>query len=134
MPACLRLLPVSWFLLSALFAIGLPAGETSEGLKSGAPLAGQWQRPDGGYIIEVRRVDPNGTLDAAYFNPRSIRVAAARWRFGAGRLQVRIDLNDRGYEGALYLLHYDPESDQLTGTYRPANGETFAVEFERMTP
>src|SRR5512147_1971506 len=33
-------------------------------------LTGLWQRPDGGYLIEIRSVGPDGEMDAAYFNPR----------------------------------------------------------------
>jgi len=35
-------------------------------------LVGRWIRPDGGYIIEIRNVDSNGILAAAYFNPRPV--------------------------------------------------------------
>ncbi len=40
-------------------------------------LIGLWQRPDGGYLIEIRSVGPNGEMKAAYFNPRPINVAKA---------------------------------------------------------
>jgi hypothetical protein len=40
-------------------------------------LKGEWQRPDGGYIVEIRSADPGGKLEAAYFNPRPIHVAKA---------------------------------------------------------
>src|SRR4029453_3923695 len=33
-------------------------------------LKGQWLRPDGGYVVEVRSVEDGGTMDVAYFNPR----------------------------------------------------------------
>jgi hypothetical protein len=47
-------------------------------------ISGRWLRPDGGYIFEIRAVDPSGKIDAHYFNPRPINVAKsrshARWR------------------------------------------------------
>src|SRR5262245_38211615 len=43
-------------------------------------LVGRWQRPDGGYVIEIRNVATNGKLDAGYFNPRPINVARAEWQ------------------------------------------------------
>jgi len=41
-------------------------------------LKGRWLRPDGGYIIEIRGVDPSGKIDAVYLNPRPINVARAQ--------------------------------------------------------
>jgi hypothetical protein len=37
-------------------------------------LKGRWQRPDGGYIMEIKSVASDGAMDAAYFNPKSIHV------------------------------------------------------------
>ena len=97
-------------------------------------LPGKWQRPDGGYVIEVVKVDPAGTLDANYFNPRPIRVAGARWRFAGERLQLRVDLQDTGYEGAYYLLFFDSASSQLRGEYHTAGGEVYEVMFDHLPP
>lgn len=96
-------------------------------------LNGKWQRPDGGYVIEITVVHPDGRLDAAYYNPRPINIARAAWRIGGGRLQVLVILNDEGYPNATYVLHYDPEKDQLFGDYtQPAAEQTFEVNFVRM--
>ena len=38
------------------------------------PLMGRWQRTDGGYVIEIGRIDADGKLTAGYFNPRPINV------------------------------------------------------------
>jgi hypothetical protein len=43
-------------------------------------LVGRWLRSDGGYVLEIRRTEPDGRLDAAYLNPRSIHVSRAEWR------------------------------------------------------
>ena len=40
-------------------------------------LQGRWQRPDGGYILEIREIDGSGKMVAAYFNPRPINVSRA---------------------------------------------------------
>jgi hypothetical protein len=108
-----------------------PAAEVSAEVKSGQVLEGSWRRPDGDYVIKINGVAENGMMQAGYFNPRPIRVASARWRFGGNRLQVRIDLNDTGYEGSYYLLQYNPESGKLEGEYTPAGQGVFPVEFER---
>ena len=108
-----------------------PAAEVSAEVKSGKVLEGSWRRPDGDYVIKISGVTETGIMQAGYFNPRPIRVASARWRFGGNRLQVRIDLNDTGYEGSYYLLQFNPDSGKLEGEYTPAGQGVFPVEFER---
>ena len=98
-------------------------------------LVGRWIRPDGGYIIEIRNVDSNGLLQAAYFNPRPIHVSQARLTSVNKELQVFIELRDVGYPGATYALIYHPEQDVLTGLYyQPTVGQSFEVIFVRMNP
>lgn len=107
------------------------ASEVPAKISSGKTLVGSWQRPDGEYTIGITAVNEDGTLKAGYFNPRPIRVAGARWRFAANSLQIRVDLNDTGYEGAFYVLRFNAETDQLEGDYQPAGQEGFTVTFER---
>ncbi len=96
-------------------------------------LTGLWQRPDGGYIIEIRSVGPDGEMDAAYFNPRSINVAKAGASQNGATITVFIELRDRNYPGSKYNLQYDPVFDRLTGIYYQAvQKETYEVEFVRM--
>jgi len=98
-------------------------------------LVGRWIRPDGGYIIEIRNVDSNGLLQAAYFNPRPIHVSQARLTIVNKEPQVFIELRDVGYPGATYALIYRPEQDVLTGLYyQPIVGQSFEVIFVRMNP
>ncbi len=96
-------------------------------------LTGLWQRPDGGYIIEIRSVGPDGEMDAAYFNPRSINVAKAGASQNGATITVFIELRDRNYPGSKYNLQYDPVFDRLTGIYYQAVQKvTYKVEFVRM--
>ncbi len=96
-------------------------------------LTGLWQRPDGGYIIEIRSVGPDGEMNAAYFNPRSINVAKAEASQNGATITVFIELRDRNYPGSTYNLQYDPVFDRLTGTYYQAlQKEIYEVEFVRM--
>ena len=98
-------------------------------------LVGRWIRPDGGYIIEIRNVDSNGLLEAAYFNPLPINVSQARLTFVNKEPQVFIELRDAGYPGATYKLIYHPKKDVLAGLYyQPAVGQSFEVIFVRMNP
>ena len=95
-------------------------------------LIGQWVRPDGGYIIEIKEIGKDGTLKAAYYNPRPINVARAEFSKKDDTLTVFIELRDVNYPGSKYNLKYDLKSDRLIGTYFQAvQGETYDVEFTR---
>ncbi len=41
-------------------------------------LKGRWVRTDGGYILSVKDVDPDGKMDAAYYNPRPVNISKAQ--------------------------------------------------------
>jgi hypothetical protein len=95
-------------------------------------LEGRWQRPDGGYILEIKEIEQNGTMKAAYYNPRPINVFQAKWKRTQGIMTVFVELRDFNYPGSKYDLQYDPKTDRLRGTYFQAvHGETYAVEFLR---
>jgi uncharacterized protein (DUF2147 family) len=98
-----------------------------------AKLVGKWQRPDGGYIVEIKGVDDSGKLDVAYFNPNPIHVSrAAAWR-DKGTTKVVIELRDVNYPGSIYTLEHNPESDQLFGQYfQAALQRTYEVVFSRV--
>jgi hypothetical protein len=95
-------------------------------------LKGRWLRPDGGYVVEVKAVEENGRMDAAYFNPRPIHVARAEASGDGAVLRVFIELRDVNYPGSTYTLAYDPATDQLTGNYFQAlQQQNFDVVFVR---
>jgi hypothetical protein len=95
-------------------------------------LIGHWERPDGGYILEINEIVKDGILRAAYYNPRPINVARAEFSRKDNALMVYIELRDVNYPGSKYNLKYDPGTDRLVGTYFQAvQGETYAVEFSR---
>ena len=95
-------------------------------------LVGQWERPDGGYIVEIKSVDPSGKLDVAYFNPNPIKVSrAAAWR-EKGATKLVIELRDVNYPGCIYTLEHNPQADQLFGQYyQAAVQETYEIVFSR---
>jgi hypothetical protein len=96
-------------------------------------VLGRWVRPDGGYILELKEVGKDNTLEAAYFNPRPINVAKSVFSRKDGRLTIFIELRDVNYPGSKYNLQYDPKTDQLKGTYFQAiQKQTFDVEFMRV--
>jgi uncharacterized protein (DUF2147 family) len=96
-------------------------------------LKGRWQRPDGGYIVEIKGVDENGKLDASYFNPKRINVAKAEASREGDATKVFLELRDVNYPGSTYNLVYEPEYDRLHGIYNQAAlNQQFEVVFERM--
>jgi hypothetical protein len=98
-----------------------------------AKLVGKWQRPDGGYVVDIRGVDPSGKLDVGYYNPNPINVSrAAAWR-DKGATKLVIELRDVNYPGSTYTLELNPQTDQLFGQYFQATlRETFEVVFSRL--
>lgn len=95
-------------------------------------VLGRWMRADGGYVLELRGADMSGVVDAAYFNPKSIKVSRAIWMRGGAGLQVMVELNDVGYPGATYVLSHDGQTDRLVGKYtQPQMQQTFDIEFLR---
>jgi hypothetical protein len=126
-------------LSSAVWAQGPATGEgkgDSSTVKKAEPdfgtLKGRWLRPDGGYILSVKEIDPSGKMDAAYYNPRPISVSKAQATREAATLKVFIELRDTGYPGSTYTLTYDPKTDRLGGVYyQAAVGQRFDVIFVR---
>jgi uncharacterized protein (DUF2147 family) len=95
-------------------------------------LKGRWMRPDGGYILTVKDIDPAGKMEAAYYNPRPINVSKAQATREGATLKVFIELRDAGYPGSTYTLTYDPKTDRLGGVYyQAAIGQRFDVIFVR---
>ena len=95
-------------------------------------MIGRWQRTDGGYVLDISAVAPDGSVTAGYFNPRSINVSYAKSFLFNNRLRVDIELRDKGYPGSVYTLIYDPDRDALFGIYHHApSGQNFEVAFVR---
>jgi hypothetical protein len=96
-------------------------------------LNGRWLRLDGGYIFEIRAVDPSGKIDGVYLNPKPINIAKAEATRDGSRVKVFVELRAPNYPGSTYTLSYDQEHDQLRGIYFQAvQQQSFDVEFVRM--
>ena len=118
------------FLAAAAIRPALAQSKTTE--VAAERLVGRWVRPDGGYVLDIRSAKPDGNLEAAYLNPRSIKVSRAEWRREEGRLLVFVELRDVNYPGSTYTLDFLPEQDRLVGAYFQAvQQQTFDVEFVR---
>jgi len=95
-------------------------------------IIGEWIRPDGGYIVRVRDVNPDGSVDAGYFNPGKINIVEANVSLWKGFVKLFIKLQDKGYPGSTYTLYYYAEKDALAGFYyQAAIGQTYEVVFLR---
>jgi len=95
-------------------------------------LLGDWVRPDGGYVIKIRNVDPEGGLDAGYFNPRPIHISRSVASAKKGKINVFIKLQDKGYPGSTYTLVYHEKNEALVGIYyQAALKQSFDVAFVR---
>ena len=80
-------------------------------------LVGNWVRPDGGYVIEIRKIHPDGKVDAAYFNPSPIHVSRSTVSEKDGIIELFIELQGQGYPGSTYTLRYNPAYDAMVGIY-----------------
>ncbi len=119
-------------LLAGIAVFGYMFWHGAVAKKDPAILAGRWQRPDGGYVLEISDIGPDGRVKAAYFNPRPIHVARAEWKEREGLPQLFVELRDLNYPGSTYTLTYDAEADRLAGVYyQAALRQTFDVVFER---
>ena len=95
-------------------------------------IVGEWVRPDGGYIIRIQDIKPDGSVDVGYFNPGKINIAEANVSEWKGLTKLFIKLQDKGYPGSTYTLYYYAEKDALAGFYyQAAINETFEVFFIR---
>jgi hypothetical protein len=95
-------------------------------------LIGQWVRSDGGYVIDVKSVDANGKLDAAYLNPNPINVAQAEASLDGAAINVFVELRDVNYPGSTYDLTLNAAANQLRGIYfQAAQQQQFDVTFDR---
>ena len=119
---------IKWIVFLAAFLVHYPIA----GAADYRPLNGRWQRTDANYIIDIRSVAPDGSMQAAYYNPRSINVHRAYASTVKGYLKVEIELRDSGYPGSTYTLLYNPDKDALLGIYyQAAYGQTYEVAFIR---
>ena len=95
-------------------------------------IVGEWVRPDGGYIIRVREVRFDNSVDAGYYNPNEINISEANVSLWKGYKTLFIKLQDKGYPGSTYTLYYHAEKDALAGFYyQAAVKKTYEVVFFR---
>ena len=121
--------------MTVVLVVGIAAAVTL--LRGGGggfdTLNGRWLRLDGGYVLEIRAVDPSGKIDAVYLNPQPINIAKAEATRDGSTMKVFVDLRAPNYPGSTYTLTYDPQQDQLKGIYFQAvQQQRFNVSFVGM--
>ena len=95
-------------------------------------LVGRWVRTDSPYVLEIVSTTEDGSLEAAYYNPRPINVSRAAFRVVDGTFEVFVELRDVNYPGSTYTLRYDAADDVLRGIYfQAALGQSYDVTFAR---
>lgn len=152
-PRAAKWMKIAWVLLAAAVAfLGWVALKTARNPTAPAAAAaavapaagatdadtgrilGRWLRPDGGYVLELRKAHPDGRLDAAYFNPNPINVARATVETVGGETRIYVELRDMNYEGNFYRLRYDPLTDRMAGQYHQVTmQQVYDIEFERLS-
>ena len=80
-------------------------------------LVGKWVRPDGGYVLLIKNVRFDGSIEADYLNPNPINVSEARVTTESDKINVFVELRDVGYPGSYYTLTYDKVTNRLVGVY-----------------
>ena len=80
-------------------------------------LIGKWVRPDGGYVLDIKSISPDGKIEMAYLNPQPINVSKAKADITQDKIELFIELWDKGYPGSYYTLTFDSESERLVGVY-----------------
>ena len=121
--------------MTVVLVVGIAAAVTL--LRGGGggfdTLNGRWLRLDGGYVLEIRAVDPSGKIDAVYLNPQPINIAKAEATRDGSTMKVFVELRAPNYPGSTYTLTYDPQQDQLKGIYFQAvQQQRLDVSFVRM--
>lgn len=125
--------------VTMVFIAGVPMGPGAGAAEPAKPargdfqrIEGRWVRPDGGYVLDLKDIQKDGSLTAEYFNPRPIRVFRAEASKKDGTIALLVQLRDMNYPGSIYRLRYDKATDRLKGTYFQAvERRTFNIEFMR---
>ena len=106
--------------------------QENRGFNTAKELEGRWVRENGGYVLILQDIKPDGNMKAFYLNPRSINVHEASWKFEDDRVILYVELRDVNYPGSNYTLMYRAANDVLWGSYFQAvQKQTMRVRFVR---
>ncbi|MBN1410958.1 MAG: hypothetical protein JW969_08935 [Spirochaetales bacterium] len=95
-------------------------------------VIGKWERPDGGYVLEITGIKDNQVY-ARYFNPRQINIAKSEIRDSSDGKIIYIEFDDENYKGSFYKLMYVEKNNLLMGKYYAAPADqTYNIYFQRI--
>ena len=121
-----------WLLYDPVLASQEQKTQESSGFSAAKKLEGRWVRAEGGYVLVLQDIMPDGSLKAFYLNPRNINVHVANWKFEDERLFFYVELRDINYPGSNYTLMYRAAKDVLWGSYyQSVQKQTMDVYFVR---
>lgn len=121
-----------WLSTAAMMVSLIPLPAQAQVDSAFSALPGRWVRPDGGYVINIRRVDADGKLDADYANPNPLPFSRAEATRDGKTIRLFFELRAGGYNGSTYTLTYDPANDVLRGVYFQAVAQQkFDIYFTR---
>ena len=121
-----------WLFSGTALASQEQGSQESNGFNAAKQLEGRWVREQGGYVLVLQDIMPDGSLKAFYLNPRNINVHVASWKFEEERLFLYVELRDVNYPGSNYTLMYRAGMDVLWGSYYQAvQKQTMDVYFVR---
>jgi hypothetical protein len=121
-----------WSFYSLALAVQEQGTLESSGYSLAKELEGRWIRENGGYVLVLQGIKPDGSMKAFYLNPRSINVHEASWKFEDKRVILYVELRDVNYPGSNYSLMYRAANDVLWGSYFQAvQKQTMKVRFVR---
>jgi hypothetical protein len=122
-------------LLAMMMACGATLIPTLGVSESRTPLKvveGDWVRTDGAYSVQVRNIQPAGSVEVKYFNPDPIHISDANVGYQKELVKLFFKLDDREYPGSTYTLYYYVGKDALAGFYYQAvQKQTYEVVFIR---
>lgn len=104
----------SLLLFSFVFA---STADSQSGKENYEKLIGRWIRPDGGYVLIIKKVRFDGSIEAVYLNPNRINISKAHVKTESEKINLFVELRDVGYPGSNYTLTYEPDTDRLIGVY-----------------
>jgi hypothetical protein len=130
--AALTIVCLVWLSYGTALANQEQNAQESNGFSVAKQLEGRWIREQGGYVLVLQDIRPDGSLKAFYLNPRNINVHVTNWKFEDERLFLHVEMRDVNYPGSNYTLMYRPEMDVLWGSYYQAvQKQTMDVYFVR---
>ena len=99
----------SFLFVFVLSTVAFTAEETDS-------FIGRWVRIDGSYLLEIKAINDDDSIEAAYFNPKPINVVEAKVVREEDKVGIFVKLRDVHYPGSYYALNHYEEKDSL---YRP---------------